>query len=212
MSLESVSCNQCGTLLHVAPDTRFVTCAHCGTPLAVHRTGTSIFTEAVGEGTPPGPAPLDDVRQQLDEISREQEVARIDREWDREREQYMVTGSAGGSYVDGRHVGGYPVRSVPTKGGSAGMGAVAVIGGLVWMIFVGSMGGGAFALFGVVFIVFGLVMALYTWSKADAYEQAEAAYRRRRAAAGEPADPDNPFERDWQADPPGDPPPGEGDR
>lgn len=121
----------------------------------------------------------DDIQNQLEEITRQQEAARIDREWEREREGYLMTGRAGG----GKYGGGYSYQYVPTVGGAIWTGLVAVFGGVLWMGFVFSSGGGAFGLFGLVFLVFGLGFAFYQYTQAVAYEQAEADYKRRRARA-----------------------------
>jgi hypothetical protein len=133
--------------------------------------------------------PAPDVQDQLAEITRHQEVERIDREWEQERERYLVTGSQGGSYVNGRHVGGYPVRYIPTRTNSVVSGVLAAGFGLIWMIFTASIGGGAFALFGLIFIAFGVGWSMYAYSRAEQYEQAEQRYRerRRRALGGEKA-------------------------
>jgi hypothetical protein len=142
--------------------------------------------------------PAPGVQDQLDDIARHQHAQEIDRQWERERQQYMVSGTQGGQWVDGKYVGGYPVRSVPTKGASLASGVIAVVFGVVWMIFVGSMGNGGFALFGLVFIAVGIGLAVYAYNRAAQYEQAERRYRqrRRRALNGDEAPPERgePFE------------------
>jgi hypothetical protein len=127
--------------------------------------------------------PAPDVQDQLAEIARRQEAERIDREWERERERLLVTGTQGGTYVDGKHVGGYPVRYVPTRTASVLSGVFTVAAGLVWMIVTASMGAGGFALFGLVFIAVGVGWAVYAYGRAEAYEQAERRYRQRRRRA-----------------------------
>jgi hypothetical protein len=134
--------------------------------------------------TPGEGGQLDELARQLDEVARRQEVADIDRSWDREREQYMATGTSGGTHdAHGRYVGGTPYRYIPTRGGSIGMGVFAAIAGLLWMAFAASIGAGAFALFGLVFIAFGIGTAVYNYNKAVSYEQARAAYLERRSEA-----------------------------
>ena len=88
--------------------------------------------------------PAPGVQDQLEDIARHQHAQELDRQWERERQQYMVSGTQGGQWVDGKHVGGYPVRYVPTKGSSLAAGVLAAVFGVVWMIVVGSMGHGAF--------------------------------------------------------------------
>lgn len=104
-----------------------------------------------------------------DAIHFEHELARLDREWMMERETYMVTGR-------------YGTRSLPSQGGS--MVAAALIGsfGLFWTISAASMGApGVVPLFGVLFILFGVVTSVHSFLKAGAYKQAEQEYQRRRA-------------------------------
>jgi hypothetical protein len=74
------------------------------------------------------------------------------------------------------------------------------------MVFASSIGAGPFALFGVVFIAFGIGIAVYNYNKAASYQEAHARYRRRRAKAlGE--DPASPFQNEaqdgrWEGEPP----------
>lgn len=67
MSTLPVNCNRCGSAVNVGPDTRYVTCSHCRTPLVVVRTATSVFT---------------------DRAARQKELERIDREWEEEKQQH----------------------------------------------------------------------------------------------------------------------------
>jgi hypothetical protein len=142
--------------------------------------------------------PAADVQDQLEDIARHQHAQEIDRQWEQERQQYMVGGTQGGQWVDGRHVGGYPVRYVPTKGMSVVSGVLAAVFGGIWMIFTASIGFGAFALFGVVFIAFGVGWAIYAYNRAEQFEQAERRYRQRRRRAldgdDEPPERHGPFE------------------
>jgi hypothetical protein len=64
-----VNCNRCGSAVEVGPETRYVTCATCKTPLVVVHTPTSVFTDLV---------------------ARQKELERIDREWEAEKRQYQV--------------------------------------------------------------------------------------------------------------------------
>jgi hypothetical protein len=186
-----VSCNECGADLDVGPTTNFVTCARCGARLAVRRTGNSIFTErapgdlhVTDDPIPPRrrfEAPeageADVVWARLSHLEREARVARIDREWQVEREKYLVTGRHGR-------------RQVPTTAGSA-IGGIFMVGfGIVWTIFAFSLtsnspfgGGMLFPVFGVLFILLGAGWSIYAFNKAQEYERAHAEYRRRRQAA-----------------------------
>src|SRR3989442_3577607 len=177
MTPESLPCNRCGAMLHVGPGINFVTCNHCGTHLAVKRTADSTYTEAATSA----PA-LDKVADQLEEITHQNELARIDREWQIEREQYMMVSRYGQRYL--------PTRTMSFVGG-----LVIVPFGVLWTVFAFFLTSGIptgagplqivhiiFPLFGVIFIVAGIAMTVYSYKKAQQYEQAYMRYRQRRAA------------------------------
>ena len=109
----------------------------------------------------------------------EDAIDRLDRAWQLEREQYLVTGR-------------YGSRSVPTVGSAVLVGVIAVGGGSLWTAFASSIpGAGIFPLFGVLFILAGLGMAVYVYSRAVRYRQAYQRYQQRRARllTGQPDDP-----------------------
>jgi hypothetical protein len=171
----------------------YVTCGQCGTSLVIHRTPTSLYTTEVegAAGTvPEGPT----VQQQLAEMSRQQQLDRIDRAWETEQQQYLMTGSQGsgwvadssapGSFGHRRFVPGTPVTYLPTKAAAVFGGLVAVVGGGAWTISAASMShADGFWMFGLVFMAFGVGVALYTYYKAADYEDAYRAYRKRRRRA-----------------------------
>jgi hypothetical protein len=118
-------------------------------------------------------ADVDAVRQQVAELSLDNAVARLDREWQLEREQYMIWGK-------------YGARQVPTRSMSIVAGVIVAAFGTVWTVmalsFAGNAGGFAdvFPMFGIVFILGGIGVAAYTYSKSVKYENAFQDYRRRR--------------------------------
>jgi hypothetical protein len=92
----------------------------------------------------------------------EHELARLDREWDMEREQYMVIGKRG-------H------RSVPTPGQAV----AGIVFACVWTLF-----STLFFFWTIVFPLFGIyaiVMSIQAYQKAVAYQGAQAAFQQRRA-------------------------------
>ncbi|WP_425398458.1 hypothetical protein [Aeoliella sp.] len=110
----------------------------------------------------------------LEEIQMQNAVTQLDREWELERENYMVANK-------------YGVRRMPTKAGSAFGGLMLAGFGVFWTIMAAGIAGGApggigfvFPLFGVLFIVFGVGASIHAFSKADAYNKAQRRYRRRR--------------------------------
>jgi hypothetical protein len=139
---------------------------------------------AVLAGEARGAEPEPGVMQQhLDEIRLQNEVARLDREWELEREQYVITGR-------------YGYRYLPNKTMSVIMGVVIVVFGIFWTVMAFGMVGEVsgpfilFPLFGVVFIAAGVGMSIYGYNKATAYEKAYQEYQRRRAELlGGPAEP-----------------------
>ena len=104
---------------------------------------------------------------------RQDELARIDREWERERERYLVQSRFGRRYV-------------PSAAAAVVMGVLGVGFGLFWIEITLNMGGGlggAFPLFGVLFVCLAAGISIHQFNKARRYQAAYEAYRRRRAAA-----------------------------
>ena len=129
--LESVACNNCGAGLDVPEGARFVTCAHCGSRLAVHRNPTAAYTEVLDR--------LDERTERmagdLERIRLHDELERLDREWELTREPLLV-----------RHENGS--TSPPTPAGSALGVVAAVIGGVAFLTVAGSMVSGPFGVGG----------------------------------------------------------------
>lgn len=110
------------------------------------------------------------------DIRRQNELARIDREWEIERERHLITGRYGRRYV--------PSRTMAILSGVV----VATFGGL-WTGLASNIGGGIagggslFPLFGLAFILLGLGMSVYLFVMAGRYRSAWNAYQQRRAEA-----------------------------
>ena len=167
MTTQSVHCNNCGAPLSVPPEANFVTCNHCGTALAVKRNESVAYTEALERID----RRTEEIAGQVSELSREAELARIDREWDQERERYMVSNKEG-------H------RHVPSPVGSLVGAVIMAVFGVGWTAFAASMrGSGFFPCFGLVFIGAAVYMGIVGFTKASQYEEAHRRYRSRRAAA-----------------------------
>ena len=104
----------------------------------------------------------------------ENAVARLDREWQLARERYMIAGQYGNRYI-------------PSRGVSVLMGVVVTGFGIFWIAMAMSITsnmpgiGGAFPCFGVIFILFGVGMSIYSFSKATQYEEEYQRYQQRRA-------------------------------
>ncbi len=125
-------------------------------------------------------APAGSAADQLDEIRHQNEIAQLDREWQLDRERYMVAGR-------------YGYRYVPNKAMSL-IGGIVIAGfGTFWTIMAAGMGAPVFfPLFGVLFVLAGIGMSVYGFIKAGQYADAYGRYQRRRAALlnrGDTADP-----------------------
>ena len=123
--------------------------------------------------SPSPPASGDDqaaLQHHLQQIQRQNELDRLDREWEMEREQYLIADK-------------YGARHVPTEGGSL-VGAIVIGGfGLFWTITAASMGAPVFfPIFGILFIILGVGASLRGYGKAGEYRQAHQRYEQRRFA------------------------------
>src|SRR5262249_11469078 len=130
MPMQAVHCNGCGNKIEVPSTARYITCARCGASLVVRHEGGAWFTESPPEPRRAGrlddDGPMREVAGRLEELERQSEIARLAREWEIERESYMLTGR-------------YGYRSLPSTGVAAFTGIVAVIGGGLWTIFAFSL-------------------------------------------------------------------------
>ncbi len=104
------------------------------------------------------------------------ELERIDREWETERERYMITSKYGRRYV-------------PSSGAAVVVGLFSVSMGLIWIMSslalahnLGALAG-VFPLFGMVFLVGGAAISIYQFRKAQRYQAAFRAYQLRRSTA-----------------------------
>ncbi len=167
MELTTVSCSSCGAPLRIPADARFVTCNHCSAQLAVKQNESVAFTEQLGEIN----ERTEQIAEDVAELKYRQEIEDIDREWDRQRESFMVTTKHG-------H------RRVPSTAGSVIGGIVIVVFGIFWTAAASQAGApGIFPLFGVLFILFGIATSVFSFTKAEGYSAAERKYRRRRRDA-----------------------------
>src|SRR5688500_10310212 len=90
-SVTSVSCNHCGGPLQVPETTRFVTCSYCGMRLEIHRSGNAVYSEVLAAIDQRTAKMTDD----LEAIRRQNEIERLDREWQMRRDSLMVSGKNG---------------------------------------------------------------------------------------------------------------------
>jgi len=118
---------------------------------------------------------------QLAAVLRENELARIDREWELERQRYLIRN-------------GYGFRQVPTAGVGIAAAVVGGVFGTLWTIVAIAITSRApnfgpfsvvkviFPLFGVFFTVFGITMGVYIYRRANLYDERFREYQARRAS------------------------------
>ena len=113
---------------------------------------------------------------ELQELRLQNDLERIDREWQIERERYMFTGK-------------YGYRYLPNRWSATLMVILTTAFGILWITMTASSGAPAFFPFiGGIIILAGVGMSVYTFVKAGEYEAAFARYQRRRAALFEDYD------------------------
>jgi hypothetical protein len=134
-----------------------------------------------GEAAPADPSLGQHLADQLAEVRYQNELARIDREWEMERERYLIRGR-------------YGRRDVPTTAMAVGIGLVSGIGGLLWLVMAVAITGSApdvgpfliakyvFPLFGVAFIIGGIAWAFHVYSQAQKYQAAYKTHQDRKAS------------------------------
>ena len=165
MKITKVCCQGCGADLQVDESVRYVTCNYCHARLEVVHDPSVTHTrlmEKLDKNT-------ERMAGNLRVIELQNELARMDREWESQRESFMVTGKHG-------------QRSLPSGAGSAFGGVFAAVFGVIWIGAAGSLGAPApFVLFGVVFVGFAIFNAVNGASKANAHQSAEALHQGQRA-------------------------------
>lgn len=164
MPLVSVRCQNCGAPLEVPPEARFLTCAHCSCQLEVHHSTSASYTTLLEKLDRNVSATARDV----EVIKLQNELERLDREWQMEREGYMITGKYGRRYM-------------PSRTGSLALGVVMIGFGIFWMSIATSMRAPSFfPLFGLVFIGFAAYSGITGYSKASQREAAEDRHQAQR--------------------------------
>lgn len=179
MELLAVSCNNCGASLEVPLGANYVTCAHCGSRLAVKRTGSAVYTELLEKLD----RKTDVMTRQLAEIAYRSELERLDREWEATRQTFLTTDKRGRTHE-------------PNELGSRIGGAIFAAFGLIWSLATcgttGAIGGSpagdgpfgiiyCFPLIGLGLTGFGVWTFLKGPEQARKFEVARREYLRRKA-------------------------------
>jgi hypothetical protein len=171
MKITKVCCQGCGADLQVDESVRYVTCNYCHARLeVVHDTSVTHtrLMEQIHEST-------QRMAGNLGVIELQNDLERLDREWESRKEGFMMSGKHGHRYL-------------PSTGGSIFGGAIMIVFGIFWMSFTGGIVGvGApgvfsmFPLFGLLIIGGGIYTIFSGSSKASAYQSAEQDFQQQRA-------------------------------
>ena len=176
MATMALSCNNCGAPLEVPEQTKFLTCAHCGSRLQIGRSGSAVYTELV-EQVEAVARSAQEIAADVEEIRLHHRLEALDREWQQEQRSFMLRTRRGG-------------ERLPTEVGP--LGVVPIVIGVLWTILATAMTQQApddgpvvkvfFPLVGVAAIIGGIYSLVTISKKAEAYRGAEERYRQRRQA------------------------------
>lgn len=166
MKVTKVCCQGCGADLQIDESIRYVTCNYCHCRLEVVHDATVTHTRQLDkiERT------TEQVANNLKVIELQNDLERLDREWESQRGNLLVRGKNG-------HV------SEPSSVGSMIGGMIAIVFGIFWISMASSIGAsGFFPLFGLVFIGFAVFSMITGTSKAGTYKSRQSEYEQRRQA------------------------------
>ncbi len=165
MKITKVCCQGCGADLQVDETVRYVTCNYCHARLEVVHDPSVTHTrlmEKLEKNT-------ERMAENLRVIELQNELARMDREWEQERETFMVEGKHG-------------KRSLPSKDASAMSLVVGVIAGLILLgISLSSGNSSVFGFVGLLVAVLSIVQTIKGLSQASEYDRALSMFEERRA-------------------------------
>ena len=164
MELLSLACGHCGAPLEVPEGTHYVTCGYCSAKLEVHRSGGAIYTEvleAIQKRT-------DELADEVEILKLQNELERIDREWQVERESCMIRGQHGNLREPSLLIGGF-------------IGIASIVSGVVFLA-IGIKYPPVF-LFGMAGVGLGFCSLFVEMKKSQRYNESKQRYEQRRAAA-----------------------------
>lgn len=163
MRITKVCCQGCGANLEVDETIRFVTCNYCHARLeVVHDTSTTHtrLLEELDQRT-------ESMAKDIKVLKLENELERLDREWESTRQAMMIRGKNGSV-------------SEPSATSATFGGIMAVVMGVVWMVLTGSTPAPPiFPMFGLVFIGAGIFGMVSGNGKASEFENLRSRYQAR---------------------------------
>lgn len=157
-------CQGCGADLSVNDGIRFLTCNYCHSKLEVVRDASTTHTKVLEklEHT------TDQIAGKLQVLELQNELERIDREWEMARQSMLVKGKDGHT-------------SEPSAASSVIGGLIAAGFGVFFAVGSGSIGAPfIFPLVGVIVILFGLYTAITGPEKASEFEQRKSLHQQQR--------------------------------
>lgn len=162
MKVTKVCCQGCGADLQIDESIRYVTCNYCNTRLEIVHDETVTHTRLLDkiERT------TDRMANNLKVIELQNDLERLDREWESRRLSFMVRTKDG-------HL------SEPSAVGSIVFGVVLTAFGIVWMSITANSSG-IFSILGLVFIGFAFVGMVKGANKAAAFKARRSQYHGRR--------------------------------
>jgi hypothetical protein len=157
-------CQGCGADLQVTEEVRFVTCNYCQSKLEIVRDASVTHTRVLEklEKT------TERIAENLRVIELQNDLERMDREWETMRQGMMIREKDGG-------------LSEPSTVASVIAGFVFILGGVVFSIVSGAMGApGFFPLFGLLFVGVGFFNLITGPAKAARFRNLQDSHEMRR--------------------------------
>jgi hypothetical protein len=171
MNVINLTCNHCGAPLEAAEGTKFLTCRFCSSRLAIEHSESAFYTrvlEALENQTSA-------LSQDLETIKIQNEIERLDREWQMEREQLCDRSKTG-------------QLAEPSEAAAGCLAAFQVVFGLFWFgiwLAAGQLMDSSFpvfvSLFGLLISALAVATFLSGTQKARRYGSARSAYESRRS-------------------------------
>ena len=165
MKVTKVCCQGCGADLQIDESIRFVTCNYCNARLEVVHDATVTHTRQLDK-IERNTAQMAD---NLKIIELQNDLERLDREWDNQRDGLLVRGKNG-------HV------SEPSAVGSFSTGIIVIVFGVFWIGMAVSHNAPVFfPFFGLAFIGFAIFNMIHGAAKAGVYKNQLGTYEIRRS-------------------------------
>jgi hypothetical protein len=166
MKLTPVSCQNCGASIEIPDSARFVTCQFCRTQLSVQHTGSAIYTELLGDIA----EKTTEMAEDLKAIRLQNEIEKLDREWEIERGTLLVRRKDGST-------------TEPNEAGAVIVGLIFTVMAAFMTAFVYSFQEARFMTVGpVIFVCVGIYTMIAGPRYAATFHKARASYEERRRA------------------------------